>query len=171
MRKVTIHWFGPWYVKILYEGLRSDEHFKKHDFPELKNYGLYMYLDKAGKARYIGQAFKDSPIALQIRVRWEIVKDGNGCTESAFYRKCKKYGVDRFDLLLKVAHLKNPQENGINVAVNDKFMNAMERAVIFERARAGDALMNETGKNSYRLGPIEIFNEGEFSPLPARIIF
>jgi hypothetical protein len=108
-----------------------------------------------------------------IGVRWEIVKDGNGCAESAFYKKCKEYNVDRFDLLLKVAHLKNPQENGINVEVNevsDKFMNAIERALIFERADAGDPLMNETGKSSYRLGQTEIANEGEFSPLPASIM-
>lgn len=85
---------------------------------------------------------------------------------SAFYKKCKKYNVDRFDLLLKVAHLKNPQKDGIKTEVDKEFMNAIERALIFKRAQAGDPLMNETGKKRYRLGLIEIVNDGERAPLP-----
>jgi hypothetical protein len=167
MRKVKLNWFSAQPVTVLFEGLRSVEYFRNPDFPELNNYGLYMFLDKdRGKARYIGQA-----LDLKKRVRWEIVKDGNGCAESAFYLKCKKYNVNRFNLLLKVAHLKNPQKDGINVnEVADEFMNAVERALIFERARAGDPLMNETGKSSYRLGPTEIINCGDFTPLPASIV-
>jgi len=168
LRKVELHWFTLGPVKILYEVLKPDDHFRNPAFPELNDYGVYMYLEKdTGKARYVGQAFNKSSMALRRRVRWEIVKDGNGCAESVFYRKCK---VDRFNLILKVAHIKDAKENEIAVKVDDKFMNAIERALIFERARAGDPLMNETGKSSYRLGPIEVVNNGDFAPLPASIV-
>lgn len=171
MRKVELQWNSLGLVKVLYGVLRPDDYFRNPAFPELNNYGLYMFLEKsAEKARYIGQAFDKSSRALRRRVRWEMVKDGNGCAESAFSKKCQKYTVDRFDLLLKVAHLRNPQNDGINTKVDDKFMNAIERALIFQRTQAGDPLMNETGKTKYRLGPIEIVNNGDRKPLPLSIV-
>jgi len=169
--KVELQWFALGPVKALYEVLKPEEHYKKPEFPELNNYGFYMYLEKdAERARYIGQAYNRSVFALRRRVRWEIVKDGDGCAESAFCCKCKKYNVDRFNLLLKVAHIKSIQKGGVNVEVDDKIVNAIERALIYERAQAGDPLMNETSKKSYKLEPIEIINSGDHKPLPARII-
>ena len=98
-----------------------------------------MYLNRdTGRAKYIGQAFENSPMALRSRIRWETVKDGNGCAESAFCRKCQEYKVDRFDLMIKVAHLKNPLKDGTATEVDTQFMNAIERALIFERAKVKD---------------------------------
>ena len=71
---------------------------------------------------------------------------------------------------MKVAHFKGIQKDGIYVQVDDKFVNAVERALIFKRAQAGDPLMNETGKTNYRLGPIEIVNTGDFAPLLASVV-
>lgn len=130
-----------------------------------------MYLEKdTERARYIRQADDKSGIALRRRVRWEIVKDSNGCAKSAFCSKCEEYHVDRFNLLLKVAHIKSAQKDGVNLKVDFKVMNAIERASIFERAKAGNPLMNKTGKKSYRLEPIEIINSGDHKPLSARMI-
>jgi len=160
-------------VKSLYDVLKPDDYFRNPAFPDaLDDYGVYMYLEKdSSKTRYIGQAFRNGTMALGSRIRWEVVKNGENCAESAFYQKCRKYNVDRFSLLLKVAHLTNLQKDGISVQVDDKFVNAVERALIFNRAQAGDPLMNETGKTSYKLGPIDITNTGDFSPLSARIVF
>jgi hypothetical protein len=171
LRRVELNWFNLGQVKALYHILKPDDYFKNPAFPELNDYGVYMYLDRdSSKIRYIGQAYGSGIAALGSRIRWEVVKDGKDCAESAFYQKCKKYNVDRFNLILKVAHLKNPQKDGISVQVDDKFVNAVERALIFNRAQEGDPLMNETGKTSYRLGPIEITNTGHFVPLLARIV-
>jgi hypothetical protein len=164
-----LQWIDLGSVKVLYEVLKPDDYFRNSAYPELNTYGLYMYLEKdLAKVRYIGQAFGNSLMPLKRRIRWEIVKDGVGCAESAF---CKKFQnkADRFELVLKVAHLRNPRRDEINVKVDDKFMNAIERALIFQSAQVGDPLMNETGKSSYKLEPIKIVNCGDFAPLPAII--
>jgi len=170
--KVELQWFSLGPVKILYEALKPEDYYKNPLLPkQFKNYGVYMYLDKGtGKARYIGQAFNRKLCPLGYRVRWEITKDGNGCAESVFFKKCKKYNVDRFDLMLKVANITKSKRDNVDVEVDDKMMNAIERALIFERVQAGDPLMNETGKKRYRLEPIEIINIGDFSPLQANIV-
>jgi len=113
MRTVQLHWFSALPVKTLYEILKPEDYFRNPDFPELNTFGVYMYLDKnTGRAVYIGQAFGNGK-TLRKRVSWEIVKDGNGCARSAFYVNCNENNVDRFNLLLKAAHLKNPQQDGI----------------------------------------------------------
>lgn len=170
MRTVQLQWSHPWSVKELYHRFKPDDYFKK-SITEMTTYGFYMYLDEfTGKVRYIGQAFsKKKSAPLQHRVRWEIVKDGSSGTESAFYKLCLEHDIDKFRLLLKVAHLFDPKIDGATTIVDDRFMNAVERALIFERASVGDPLMNKTGKTRYRLGPIEIINKGDFSPLPSKI--
>jgi len=170
MRTVNLHWSYPWPVKELYHRFKPDDCYK-NPIPEMTTYGVYMYLDdQTGKARYIGQAFNTKSSPIQHRVRWEIVKDGSSGTESAFYQLCKEHDVDKFRLLLKVAHLFDPKIDGATTIVDDRFMNAVERALIFERASIGDPLMNKTGKTRYRLGPIEIINKGDFSPFLSKII-
>ena len=155
--KVELKWFNVGPVKSLYEILKPENYYNNPLLSkELNTYGI--------------QAFDKSNMALRRRVRWEIVKDGNGCAESAFCKKCKEHSIDRFNLLLKVAHPENPKKDGSNVTVDPKFMNAVEMALIFEIAQAGDPLMNKTGKKRYRLEPIEILNCGDYTPLPARIV-
>ncbi|MGD0643385.1 MAG: hypothetical protein ABSA75_00590 [Candidatus Bathyarchaeia archaeon] len=174
MRKVDLEWFNLGSVQNLYEYLKPDDYFRKLSSEELKTIGLYMFIDKADQARYIGQAFNNKQYPLAHRVRWEIVKNGAGCAESAFFQKCTKYAVDRFDFTLKVAHIKNPLQDGSVVEEEDKetmkfFINAVERALIFKMATLGQPLMNETGKTSYKLGPIEIANSKDHIPLPKSI--
>ena len=169
MRTIELLWSNPWPVSYLYERLKPEDH-NRNPIPEMQNYGVYMYLDNVGRVRYVGQAFNKSDLALQKRIRWEIVKDGDGCTESAFYQKCMKYNVDRLNLQVKVAELRNPCCEGSSNEIDCKFMNAIERALIFDRARAGDLLINETGKRRYRLGPIDIINRGNIAPLSGRIV-
>ena len=170
MRTVQLQWSHPWSVKDLYDRYKPDDYFK-NPILEMTTFGLYMYLDEyTGKARYIGQAFNTKSAPLQYRVRWEIVKDGRSGTESAFHQLCIKHDVDKFRLLLKVAHIRDPEIDGSTVIVDVQFMNAIERALIYERASIGDPLMNKTGKTRYRLGPVEIVNTGDFTPLPSKII-
>lgn len=65
MRKVKLHWSIGRPVRVYFDGLKSNEHFRNSEFSELKGFGVYMYLDKDnGEARYVGQAFEDSDIAL-----------------------------------------------------------------------------------------------------------
>jgi len=172
MIKAELQWFNIGLVKDLYPRLKPEDHYK-HPVPDLDNFGFYMfYVDKEGeKAKYVGQAPSKKRLPLQSRVRWEIVKDGKGCTESAFFQKCEKYKVDRFNLLLKVAHIKKLQRDGIDVTeVDDKMMNAIERALIFKLTQLGHLLMNETSKKSYRIGPIDMINNGDHKPLPPKIV-
>ncbi len=177
MRTVKLHWFHAVPVVVLYESLKPDSYYRNPNFPELNEFGFYMYLEKdTAKAKYIGQAYDSPPLShrrtlsLRRRVRWEIVKDGIDCAKSAFYFKCKKYGVDRLSLLLKVAHLESAQVDGKEIIIDQEFMNAVEAALIFERAQTGDLLMNETHTETYGLGPIDIMNYGEITPLPPRIV-
>lgn len=136
MKTVNLHWEPVGAVEDLYGNLRPENHYQK-PISNLFGYGLYMFLSRnPDEARYIGQAFEDSQIALQNRVRWEIVKDGkNGYTKSAFNIQCARFEnkVNPFELYLKVAHVKNPKQDGISIDLLSidfwtakKFVNAVE---------------------------------------------
>jgi hypothetical protein len=164
MKKISLRWSNLFSIEELYVRLKNVDSYR-NPVPEMENYGFYMYLDKkSNETLYIGQAYNKKRAPLHNRIRWEIVKDGSKGTVSAFHKKCIKYGVNKKDMNIKVAHICYS-----NYDVDQYLMNSIERAIIYERACNGDPLMNETGKKRYKLGPIEITNKGNHSPLPNRI--
>jgi hypothetical protein len=174
MIETELEWHNLGSVKALCDILKPDDYYRKLSVEPLKKIGFYMFIDETGQARYIGQAFNTKVYPLAHRVRWEITKDGNGCTTSAFFEQCNKETnrLDRFKFNLKVAHIHNPTDNGISLKESDitkKFMNAVERALIFRMYTLGHSLINEAGISSYNLGPIKITNTGDFEPIPKEI--
>jgi hypothetical protein len=130
-------------------------------YPAFSNYGFYFYYDEKSPEplKYVGQSYGKSKRTLGKRIRWEIVKDGSdGSAVSKFTQKCQKYSVDKLDLTLEVGHIKEPPLS----EHSPQLMNDIEMALIFKM----QPIMNDRGKKRYRRGPIEIFNEGNFAPLP-----
>lgn len=92
-----------------------------------------------------------------------MIKDGaNGGAVSQFSEKCQRFAVEKLSLQVKVAHIKEATDKGNQIVPDPKLMNDIEMALIHEMK----PLMNEHGTRRYRRGSIEIFNSGNFSPLP-----
>jgi len=73
--------------------------------------------------------------------------------------------MHKLSLILKVAHIEEATDNGNKIKPDLKLVNDIEMALICERK----PLMNEHGKKRYRRESIEIFNSGNFTPLPGTI--
>ena len=162
MKRISLHWYGPDGVAELYENLKRPLSFSDDKYPYLNTQGFYMYLNQnQTKAIYIGQAFSSkSARPLRNRIRWEITKDGMGCALSQFSKDCQEFGIDKFSLVLKVAHVKESTDNGNSM--HEYNPSDIEMALICERS----PLINRSGKKRYRKESIEISNNGNFAPLP-----
>jgi hypothetical protein len=172
VKTVDLKWSFVGKVKDLYEELWPPNHYSSPN-AKLAGWGLYMFVANGSKeARYIGQAFDGSMLSLQKKVRWEIIKDDNCYNPSNFNEKCRVGRVNPFELSLKVAHLENPQVDGIGINLETmafwdakKFLNSIEGALIILLVSAGNHMINKTWAKSYNLGPVKIFNSGDFVPL------
>jgi len=91
MKKARLFWSEPYNVATLLEDFRQPYSFSDKKYPEFIGFGLYMYLNqKLEKIIYIGQAFDKTPRSLRNRIRWEIIKNGIGCTKSQFHIDCEE---------------------------------------------------------------------------------
>jgi hypothetical protein len=166
MKRIKLMWYGPYNVAYLSEILKQPVSVSDEKYPTLKKYGFYMFLDnKLFKVLYIGQAFDDSPRSLRNRIRWEIIKDGNGVALSKFYATCEEHGINVSSLNLKVAHIDEALYNKKPIVHDPKLMNDIENALINRM----QPLLNKKGKKEYKGQSLEIFNGGSFEPLPRKI--
>jgi len=160
MKRISLPWHGPYSVADLSEKLKQKVSISDEQYPPLKGWGFYMYLDQnQSQAIYIGQAFGEGR-SLRNRIRWEVLNDS-----SRFSKGLKKFGIDKSCLILKVAHIKEATDNGNQIVRDPKLMNDIEMALIHEMK----SLTNKSGKKRYRRESIEVLNGGNFTPLPERI--
>jgi len=154
MKKISLRWYGLGSVADLSEKLKQHVSTSDEQHPFLGKWGFYMYLDQnQSKAIYIGQAFGEGR-SLRNRIRHEVLKDN-----SSFSHDCKNLRIDKFSLILKVAHVEEATDNGNPIEYNPY---DIEMALICEM----QPKINRIGKRRYRRESIEIFNSGDFNPSP-----
>ena len=152
MKQINLKWFGSYKFLDLVENTKQSLYFFDEKYPELKEWGFYMFIDQFGIVD-IGQAAGKGR-SLWTRLKNEISNN------STFHKDLSDIKVNTASLLIKVAILTKATEDGKPIQLIDPY--DIEFALICK----GNPRIEKHGIKRYRRECIEIINEGDCSPLP-----
>jgi hypothetical protein len=152
MKQINLKWFRPYKFLDLVEDSKQSLYFFDEKYPELKEWGFYMFVDPF-RIVDIGQAAGKGH-SLRTRLKNEISNN------STFHKDLIDIKVNTASLLLKVAILTKATVDGKPMQLIDPY--DIEFALICK----GNPRIEKHGIKHYRRESIEITNEGDCSPLP-----
>jgi hypothetical protein len=163
MRKYVLKWSTLGKEKDIYPLLRGKVSVSDKLYPQLCNFGVYLFLDDEKGIVDVGKA-NPKGRALRTRTRNEIYES------SAFVSKLTELGMDRnaqLDLTVKVATVEQGIDSGLSPEEVDKHLRLIESALICET----DPWSNSHGgMNKWNKEEVEIVNLGDYAPLAPTIV-
>jgi hypothetical protein len=121
-------------------------------YPDLRGWGLYMYIHQRQKIVYVGETGREGERPFRGRIKEELLPD------SKFCREIERFGIDINSLELKVAIIES-------VVISSNFVKEIDTKRIEKLLICAVAPLYDPHKPEHAKESFQIRNFGEFSPL------